>query len=319
MSSAAVAQRRLESILTKTRKALVLGIGGGGDIVGALASARLCEHYGAEFVLGGIAWERLPIDPHPGPRAATEIVAALPVADGVVFAGPDTRTADGATFAEAHMARYLGAETLLIDLLGGPGAVTVGLATAVERLGVDLVVCIDVGGDVLGNGSEPGLASPLCDAVMLAAAARLERSGVRTLGGVFGPCCDGELTVEELLGRLASVASAGGLVGSWGMTTEVADELERVVEVVPTEASAQAIRCARGEIGGVTIRRGRRRVFLSPLGALTFYFSPEVAVDTVAELARAVADAGSLEDANEVMHALGVGTELDFERSFTEA
>jgi hypothetical protein len=297
----------------------VLGIGGGGDVVGALATALLCRDLGLEVVLGGVAWERLPIDSDPGPRPVSEIVGAQPLADHVVLAGPDTRTSSGAPFAEARMAEFLGEETLLVDIHEGPRAVASSLAVATAALGADVVVCLDVGGDVLANGTEPGLASPLCDAVMLAASVHLERGGVRTVGAVFGPCCDGELTPEELLERLAALAAGGGLIGTRALTPAVTDELERAVKLVPTEASAQAIRCARGEVGATKIRRGRRTVWLSPFGALTFYFSPTVAVETVAELARAVFDADSLEHANDVLHELGVRTELDFERSFTEA
>ena len=306
-------------MLTGARKAIVLGIGGGGDIVGALATALLCRDFGLDVVLGGVAWERLPIDADPGPRPVREILGARPLADHVVLAGPETRTIAGAPFAEARMAEFLGEETLLVDIHDGPRAVASSLATVATKLEADLVVCLDVGGDVLGNGSEPGLASPLCDAVMLAAAVRLERAGVRTIGAVFGPCCDGELTPEELVERLAALAASGGLIGTHGLTPAVTDELERAVQVVPTEASAQAVRCARGEFGPTTIRRGRRTVQLSPLGALTFYFSPTVAVETVSKLARAAFDAESLEHANDVLHSLGVRTELDFERSFTEA
>jgi hypothetical protein len=297
----------------------VLGIGGGGDVAGALASALMCREHGLEVVLGGVAWERLPIDPHPGPRPVSEIVGAQPLADHVLVAGPDTRTSDGARFAESHMAEFLGEPTLLIDIHGGPHAIATSLAAAAAELGGDLVICLDVGGDVLGNGTEPGLASPLCDAVMLAAAARLEHAGSEIVGAVFGPGCDGELTPEELLSRLAALAGNGGLIGTRGLTTTVVDELERAVERVPTEASAQAIRCARGEFGPTTIRNGRRTVQLSPLGALTFYFSPAVALESVAKLANAVFDADGLEHANEILHGLGLRTELDFERSFTEA
>jgi hypothetical protein len=297
----------------------VLGIGGGGDVVGALASALMCRDEGLEVVLGGVAWERLPIDPHPGPRPTSEIVGAERLADAVLLAGPDTQTSEGARFAEAHMAGFLGERTLLVDIHGGPRAIAESLAAATDVLEADLLVCLDVGGDVLGDGSEPGLASPLCDAVMLAAAARLERSGAEVVGAVFGPCCDGELTPGELLARLATLARHGGLIGARALTPPVVDALEQAVELVPTEASAQAIRCARGEFGETTIRRGRRSVWLSPLGALTFYFSPTVAVETVAKLAQAAYDAGSLEHANEVLHGLGIRTELDFERSFTEA
>jgi hypothetical protein len=297
----------------------VLGIGGGGDIVGALATARLGQQLDTDVVMGGVAWERLPIDPYPGPRPVHEIVDARPLAEHVVLAGPETRTAGGTTFAEAHMARFLGQETLLIDILDGPEAVASSLAHAADLLGADLVVGVDVGGDVLGDGTEPGLASPLCDAVMLAATVRLASRGMETLAAVFGPCCDGELTIEEILDRLAVLAAAGGLVGVSGITPDIAEELEQAAKLIPTEASAQAIRCARGEMGVVTIRRGRRQVVLSPLGALTFYFDPPTAVASVATLAKAVIDARDLEHANDLLHELGVTTELDFERSWTEA
>ena len=60
-------------------------------------------------------------------------------------------------------------------------------------------------------------------------------------------------------------------------------------------------------------------MLLSPIGALSFYFDAPIAVGTVATLARAVAGTGSLDEANERLHALGVLTELDYERSLVEA
>ena len=73
-----------------------------------------------------------------------------------------------------------------------------------SELDVDLVVFVDVGGDVLAEGAEPGLRSPLCDAVMLAVAGRLARAGRPVLIGVFGTGCDAELTTAEVLTRLAA-------------------------------------------------------------------------------------------------------------------
>ena len=75
-----------------------------------------------------------------------------------------------------------------------------------------------------------------------------------------------------------------------------------------------AVRSFRGERGEVTIRRGLRTVALTPLAALTVYFDIGAALASAARLARAVADAGSLEEANDVLHGLGVRTELDLER-----
>jgi hypothetical protein len=305
-----------DALLRATRRPLVIGIGGGGDVVGALATAEACRAHGAEPVVGGVTWERRPIDPEPGPRAESEIEGARRLAPGVMAAGGGTRVREsGVVFAESRMAALLGEDTVLVDATLGPAALGDGIEAAARELGADLVVFLDVGGDALAHGGEPGLASPLCDALLLAAAARLgERAAFPVLGAVFGAGCDGELTPAEVLERVAEVAAAGGLAGARGLTPAVAARLEDAVEAVPTEASAQALRCFRGEIGPATIRRGRRSVELSPVGALTFFFDPQVAVGSAARLAAAVKDARDLGHGNDILHELGVYTELDYER-----
>jgi hypothetical protein len=75
-----------------------------------------------------------------------------------------------------------------------------------------------------------------------------------------------------------------------------------------------AVRCFRGETGTAPIRRGLRTVQLSPLGALTFYLDAEKTLNSAARLAKAVMDATSLEEANDILHGLHVRTELDLER-----
>jgi len=293
----------------------VLGIGGGGDVVGALATARLCQAFGADFVLGGVAWERWPIDPHPGPRTGAEIRGGRALNASVLLASEQTTTPDGTPFAEARMAGFLCSETALVDIGGGATATGEGLADAAGRLDCDLLVAIDVGGDVLARGDEEGLASPLCDAVMLAAVVRAaERMPV--LAGVYGPGCDGELTPAEVIERIAGLARCGALLGSWGLTPAVCEQIEAAAHVVPTEASMMGVRCARGETGAAPIRGGLRTVELTPAGAITFYFDPVTALrGGAAPLAAAVRGSSSLEDAQASLAGLGLRTELDLERA----
>ena len=291
---------------------LSVGIGGGGDVVGALATADLARDAGLGAHVGGVTWERRPIDPHPGPRRLDE-VAALEERLGTwaALAGPETQGPGPFHFAESHMALHLGEPVALIDPHGGPAGAAEGLTAAAERLGCDAVALVDVGGDVLAHGGEPGLASPLCDAVLLAAARHLD---LPCVGVVFGPGCDGELRPAEVSERIAEVAAAGGLLGAWGLTPAEVERLDAAVAEVPTEASAQALRCARGEFGRGTIRGGRREVELSPLGAVAFYFEPEAALRSAARLADAVAGADSLEAAEGILAARGVRSELATER-----
>jgi hypothetical protein len=283
---------------------LIVGIGGGGDVVGALAAAELL---GGEAVVGGLTWERRPVDPIPGPRLLAEVVGAEPLNAAVALCGPDTSGPGGFLFCESHVARATGSKTVLVDPNPGPRAVAAALDDAAQRLGCDRIVLLDVGGDVLAHGDEPGLASPLADAVLLACAAFLHTP---CLGAVFGAGCDAELKPDEVRARLDEV----GTTGEETLSAEQLDRLEKVVVEVPTEASAMALRCARGERGEVPIRQGRRNVLLTELGGIVAWFDPSRAMDTAARLAAIVRDARSLEEADALLEARGIRTELAYER-----
>jgi hypothetical protein len=302
--------------LGAAERVLAVGIGGGGDVAGALAVAELARLLGTEAVVGGLTWERRPIDPLPGPRRIGELRGTVRVLNAfAALAGPDTTGPGGFRFAESHVARHTGEPVLLLDPGGGPAGVAAGLAGAARALRCDVVVLLDVGGDVLGHGDEAGLASPLADAVSLAAAPALVASGLTVLLAVFGAGCDGELTPDEVLERVAEVAAAGGLLGTWGPGRDELARLREAVAEVPTEASAMALRCAGGETGLTTIRGGRRTVRLTPAGGLVFFLDPLAALRSAARCAVLVAEAASLVEANAILLARGIRTELEYEAS----
>lgn len=303
----------IDARLRAAGRALCVGIGGGGDVAGAVAASQLALALGCERVVGGLTWERRPIDPIPGARRLDELTGTQPLNAAVALAGPDTAGPGGFRFAEAHVARALGEQTVLVDPNPGPRAVGEALADAARQLGCGLVLLVDVGGDMLGHGDEAGLASPLADAVLLAGAPAIEEAGVATAAAVFGAGCDGELTPDEVLERVSEVAAAGGLLGAWAPTPDGVDELDRVVEAVPTEASAMAVRCARGATGVASIRDGRRTVSLTPAGGLTFFFDCATTIASAARCAAAVTGATDLLDADARLRALGIATELGYE------
>ena len=305
-----------DRLLAASRRPLVIGIGGGGDVVGALATAEYARlRYGCDPLVGGVSWERRPVDPEPGPRTVGEIEHAMRVAPAVLVAGRETCVrGSGVRFAESRMAEFLGQNTVLVDPNPGPAAIAASLETAAGAVGADLLLFLDVGGDAIAHGDEPGLGSPLCDALLLAAAGRLAAGSVPVLGGVFGIGCDGELTPREVDARLAEIAAAGGLAGARGLTEPVAARLEGAIERVPTEASALAVRAFRGATGPTPIRGGRRTVELTMAAAMTVYFDVPRAIASAARLPGMVDAAATLDEANEAMHANGVRTELDFER-----
>ena len=300
-----------EERVAGAHRALVLGIGGGGDVVGALAAARQCEQLGTPFVLGGVAWERLPVDPVPGPRSTAEILGGRPIGDwrdalrspdddargSAVPRGARRRTSGPADGPDRHHRRRRSAPRRR--------------SPTAAALDCDLVVLVDIGGDAIADGSEPGLGSPLCDAVMIAAGFALGPR-IEAMLAVLGPGCDGELEPDEVLSRVAALAAAGAWIGSSSVRIAEADEIEIAAAATGTEASVQMARCARGATGRAPIRGGRRSVPLGPLGALGFWFDLASAAAEL-PLATAVATSNDLGAARDALVELGVSTELDFE------
>lgn len=291
-------------------RALVIGIGGCGDVVGAIPTARLLESHGVEVILGGVAWERIVVDPIPGPRHLSDIRGIERLNDGVGLATGETRTEDGIEFAETKVARFLDEELLLVDIAGGARGVAAALDDAVDQLDIDLIIGTDSGGDVLAAGHEPGIKSPLTDAVMLAALTSAETDACL---GVFGYGSDGELTVEEVTAAISRSASRDGLLGAWGLTPKIIDELLEVLDIVTTEASRLPVAVARGKLGSESIRDGKRSVELTPSSTVTFYLDPE-SVGATSELHEHVVDTDGFQEAQRALEQAGYKTELDLER-----
>lgn len=304
------AKRRATERVAAASRVLAIGIGGGGDVVGALAAAEAARALGTEAVVGGLTWERSVVDSTPGPRRFDEIDGAHVLHETIALAGPDTTGPGGFHFCESDMSRFLGEPTVLVDLGPGPTAVAAGLDAAAAHLGCDLVILLDVGGDALAHGDEAGLSSPLADAVLLAAGRHM---ATPTIGAVFGTACDGELTPDEVGARLAEIRAAGGDLGELPLPPAALDRVEAALDHVTTEASAMAVRCARGQTGIAEIRGGRSTVPLTRAGGQILCFDVPTALGSAARLADAVADARDLLHAQELLNARGVYTELQYE------
>jgi hypothetical protein len=109
----------LEDLIRDAKHALVIGVGGGGDVAGALATARFLEFCGLRFTLGGLSWERNVYDPIPGPRRLSESKNVRALHEFSWLADEHSQTSTGVPFAEARMAQCINREVLLVDINGG--------------------------------------------------------------------------------------------------------------------------------------------------------------------------------------------------------
>lgn len=300
--------RTLEEAFDRDR-ALVWGIGGSGDIVGAIPTARLLETHGVETVLGGVAWEPAPDDPIVGPRPMEEIDGVDRITETVGWASGKTRTVEGGYFSESRVADAIDEQVLLIDSSKGIEPMIGGLRAACEALDIDLVIGTDSGGDALARGDEPGLRSPVSDAMGLVTLEALE---VPTALGVFGFGSDGELSIDELNAGIARAAARDGLLGAWGLTPRTRAEMESILESVQTEASRLPVEAAKGAAGHRTIRSGNRSLQLTPTSTVTFYFDPSVVAATSA-LVDPIRRSNGIEGIVEAFEAKGLTTEYKLE------
>ncbi len=313
----------MEDLLVKHRgkAALILGIGGGGDVVTAAVLRNFFTYFDVSARIGGVVWERISIDPVPGPVRLEELNPIKPDGESIGWVCGETVARRNGSLIKPQISRVsklLGEECLAIDLWKAPPCVVRDLALVAEELGASLLVGVDVGGDVLATGSEEGLWSPLSDQVMLAVLSELESRGYGAVLAVHGLGADGELSVDYLLMRMSEVASSGGYLGARGLNSEDAELLEKLLEVTETESSAAPLEGFRGYYGRRGIRLGTREVEVSPLTSVTFFLDP-VKVFENSPMAKALSSAKDLEEANQALNKMGVYTELDLERDVYEA
>jgi hypothetical protein len=190
-------------------EALLIAAGGGGDVIAAAVIADALGLEPQDAMIATLAWERLLIDPQPGPRSPADFTGLSSLGQQTVEIVDTTRPKRAGTSTLPRLRAELGHRLALLDPRRGAAGLAEqlgDLATLLTNTG--RVYLVDVGGDVLATGSEAGLKSPLADALMLAASAHL---GTTVEVHVAGPALDGELTDTEVMARLASLGSQRAL------------------------------------------------------------------------------------------------------------
>ncbi|WP_329196048.1 DUF1152 domain-containing protein [Streptomyces sp. NBC_01435] len=281
---------------------LIVAAGGGGD---ALAAAMLhATLYGDDerAVILTYAWDRLLIDPLPGPRGADDFVGLEPLAPAVQMVSATARPIPPAGSTLPRLAAELPYTFALIDPVGGAEGIARQLVSLVDRLRPTSVDLLDVGGDVLARGDEPTLKSPLADSLTLAACSRTTLP-VRLL--VAGPGLDGELSYEELRGVLGSVVHTFA-------ATDTAS-IDAALHWHPSEATGMLAAAARGVRGTCEIRDAGLPVPLTDASPTVH----EVDLDRALRrntLARALASTTALAEAEALSREICGFSEIDYER-----
>src|SRR4051794_6667449 len=148
---------------------LLIAAGGGGDAIAAAILHCALDDTGGRPAIATYSWDRLLIDPLPGPRDPSSFTALQPLGERNYRVTTDTTPIPPAGSTLPRLAAELAADLYLLDARGGAQGLANQLAELTNELGVDRVTIVDVGGDILAHGDEPTLRSPLADSLVLAA------------------------------------------------------------------------------------------------------------------------------------------------------
>ncbi|WP_079073908.1 DUF1152 domain-containing protein [Streptomyces sp. Root1310] len=282
---------------------LIVAAGGGGD---AVASAMLdAALYGDDdqAVILTYAWDRLLVDPVPGPRGPADFTGLEPLTPSVWSVPAEARPIAPAGSTLPRLAAELPHTFALIDPHHGVQGVTRQLEELISSLEPASIDLLDVGGDILARGDEPTLKSPLADALTLAACCRVN-APVRLL--VAGPGLDGELPLDEVRSLL------GPLVHTF--TAKDTEPVSAVLEWHPSEATGMLAATARGIRGICEVRDAGLPIPLTDAGPTVHEVDLDDALNRN-ELARAILSTTTLDEAEAHSREVCGYSEIDYERN----
>ncbi|MGW9589484.1 DUF1152 domain-containing protein [Streptomyces chartreusis] len=282
---------------------LIVAAGGGGDAVAAaMLDAAL---YGDEdpAVILTYAWDRLLVDPVPGPRGVHDFTGLERLTPSVSAVPAEARPIAPAGSTLPRLAAELPHTFALIDPHQGAAGVARQLEELVSHLDLTSIDLLDVGGDILARGDEPTLKSPLADALTLAACCQVD-APFRLL--IAGPGLDGELPQEDLREML------GPLVHTF--TAKDTETISSVLEWHPSEATGMLAATARGARGTCEVRDAGLPVPLTDDGPAVNEADMDEALSRN-RLARAVLATQTLDEAETHSREICGYSEIDYERN----
>lgn len=315
----------------RNQRVLVVGIGGGGDVVSTLPTCFDLERVGAYPIPAGLTWKRVVHDTYGRPRPIDQFDHVTQINDLIGEANPHTRTRDGGTQIEANISRALGGIPVgMIDISPGVARLREALEHYRQLRSIDVILGVDAGGDVLCFGHEPTLESPICDQTVLAAISTMPGA----LLGVFGFGADGEMSLDAFRERFRTLNEIGAYRALLPVATEDISRMQAALLEAPTEASrlpmqvAQIISAERllevgalmnggapvleqaiGSCREIPMRDGLRTARLSDLSATTMFFEPHK-VFRSSRFNELIREDHSIDQVHEVLTQAGITTEF---------
>ncbi|WP_282777810.1 MULTISPECIES: DUF1152 domain-containing protein [unclassified Nocardia] len=282
--------------------ALAIAAGGGGDAITAAMLATAMPELRVSAIMS-YSWDRFMMDPTPGPRSSADFQGLAE--HGGVATISATSTLRTGTSTLPRLAGSIAHPVLLLEAHGGAAGMASSISNAAAMSSADELIVVDVGGDIIAEGHEIGLLSPLADSLALAAAVL---TGIPTRVLIAGPGVDGELSPGEVHARLSDL----GADRVAGLTPADAAPFADLWSWHPSEANSLLAMAADGWRGAVETQR---RAVVDLTDDTTGIYEVDAQALAQSSLAAPLASTNSLDQAEQLLRDRRSGrSELDIER-----
>ena len=261
--------------LRDARRVLVAGAGGGFDVYAGLPLALALRSAGKEVHLANLSFADL---------YGLDLDVWLEA--DVAAVRPDT-PARGDYFPERTLARWLEQQGLPATVYAFPQTGVQPLRAAYRALvaylgGVDAVVLVDGGTDILMRGDEHGLGTPEEDMASLAAVNGMDEISQRLVACLgFGVDAHHGVNHSLVLENLAALDREGAYLGAFSLPRESREgalyldavaHAQRATPEYPSIVNGSVAAAVRGDFGDVrfTERTKDSELFINPLMSLYF-------------------------------------------------
>lgn len=296
-----------------SKHAVIVALGGGGDVLSAAMFAESLRQEGFSPVLVSLAWERFVKDPLPGPRRPSELLNIDGLSNNIARATTKTTFPSGASINQALIGDYFDlCDNILLDPYQGVCGLVEGFSQVALSYPTAQVWGIDVGGDVLADRSYPGLRSPLADSMLLSALISVfpdARVAVLGLG------VDGELPARICERLVSQHLNMGKILDVVTLPREAVLRMAALLDarLVDTEATAMVVRSYQGFFGRYLTRDAGSIVKVSSSTLLGFVYRASEIGSTINPLPSKIRFTTSLDEASRLIEQLGFHSEWRYE------
>lgn len=316
----------LTELALNSKTAMIMGMGGGGDVILTVPLANYLTLLGVQTIyVGGVSSQWW--NPSGGPSISNFVIGpkvydVAELTHSVLWAPMVARVngksmAEGHRPAEAAVSEVVPWETFIGGLTQGVAGLRDSLNQVIAERNVDLFIGADIGAHTFHDGKEAS--PPFTSLISFMTLSALIQLNCPAIYGFAGYTCDAEMEIEELDERVGKIMRAGGFLGAYGLSQQDVEDYLKASHAFPDPILPLVAHAAQGDLGLKKIpvmAPWGRRAYITPSSAVFFFLDPLTLVQEVTKGAEFLKETRSMPEAEKIYQdVIGLFPETRIKRS----